>query len=133
MPPHTPAHPVDDSSSRQPRRVGVADSLELDVTRYRSLLEAAPDALIVVDDRGRMVLVNAQAEKRAEPVGYVVKLVRGDGPADGLVERLRDGLMQPCGAIVVLRDREAEARLDVMVRERDALLARLGARAKDLL
>jgi PAS domain S-box-containing protein len=48
--------------------------------RYRKLLEAAPDAILEVDRRGRIVLVNAQVERlfgytRAELLGKPVEIL----------------------------------------------------------
>lgn len=47
---------------------------------FRSLLEAAPDAMVIVDERGRIVLVNAQAERlfgygRGELLGKEVEIL----------------------------------------------------------
>jgi PAS domain S-box-containing protein len=54
---------------------------------FRSLLEAAPDATVCVDDHGVIALVNAQAERlfgyaRDEMIGRPVEMVVPDGARD---------------------------------------------------
>jgi PAS domain S-box-containing protein len=58
--------------------------------KYQALLEAAPDAMVVVNEAGEIVLVNVQAEKqfgyrRDELVGQKVKNVIPDGFAERLM------------------------------------------------
>jgi len=58
--------------------------------RYRGLLEAAPDAMVVVDQRGEIVLLNLQAEKqfgyrRDELVGQKVTNIIPQGFAERLI------------------------------------------------
>ncbi len=62
--------------------------------RYRGLLEAAPDAMVVVNQSGEIVLLNVQAEKqfeysRDELVGQKVTNIIPDGFAERLIA---DGL-----------------------------------------
>src|SRR5271155_5174111 len=69
--------------------------------RYRGLLEAAPDAMVVVDPSGSIVLLNVQAEKqfgyrRDELLGQPVKNIIPDGFAERLVA---DGLRTPAEAL----------------------------------
>jgi PAS domain S-box-containing protein len=58
--------------------------------RYRGLLEAAPDAMVVVNQGGEIVLLNAQAEKqfgysRDELLGRKVKSIIPEGFAERLI------------------------------------------------
>jgi PAS domain S-box-containing protein len=79
--------------------------------RYRGLLEAAPDAMVVVDQKGAIVLLNVQAEKqfgyrRDELLGQQVSNVIPEGFAERLVaDSLRseeDALAQQIGAGIEL-------------------------------
>jgi len=59
-------------------------------SRYRGLLEAAPDAMVVVNQDGEIVLLNVQAEKqfgykRDELLGQQVKNIIPDGFAERLI------------------------------------------------
>lgn len=58
--------------------------------RYRGLLEAAPDAMVVVDQAGEIVLLNVQAEKRFgysrdELIGQQVRNIIPEGFAERLI------------------------------------------------
>src|SRR6202043_3548904 len=69
--------------------------------RYRGLLEAAPDAMVVVNQNGEIVLLNVQAEKqfgyrRDELVGQKVKNIIPEGFAERLIA---DGLRSPVEAL----------------------------------
>jgi PAS domain S-box-containing protein len=58
--------------------------------KYRGLLEAAPDAMVVVDQAGQIVLLNVQAERqfgyhRNELLGQKVKNIIPEGFAERLI------------------------------------------------
>jgi PAS domain S-box-containing protein len=83
-------------------------------SRYRGLLEAAPDAMVVVNPGGEIVLLNVQAEKqfgysRDELVGQKVKNIIPEGFAERLVaDALRsaeDALAQQIGTGIELTAR----------------------------
>jgi PAS domain S-box-containing protein len=85
--------------------------------RYRGLLEAAPDAMVVVDQRGRIVLLNVQAEKqfgysRDELIGQKVKSIIPEGFAERLIaDALRsaeDALAQQIGTGIELTARRKD-------------------------
>jgi PAS domain S-box-containing protein len=86
--------------------------------RYRGLLEAAPDAMVVVNQAGEIVLLNLQAEKqfgyrRDELVGQRVKNIIPEGFAERLVaDDLRsaeDALAQQIGTGIELIARRKDA------------------------
>jgi PAS domain S-box-containing protein len=85
--------------------------------RYRGLLEAAPDAMVVVNQAGEIVLLNLQAEKqfgyrRDELVGQQVKNIIPEGFAERLVaDDLRsaeDALAQQIGTGIELTGRRKD-------------------------
>ena len=85
--------------------------------RYRGLLEAAPDAMVVVNQSGEIVLLNVQAEKqfgyrRDELVGQRVKNIIPEGFAERLIaDGLRsaeDALAQQIGTGIELNGRRKD-------------------------
>ena len=85
--------------------------------RYRGLLEAAPDAMVVVNQAGEIVLLNVQAEKqfgyrRDELVGQKVKNIIPEGFAERLIaDALRsaeDALAQQIGTGIELTGRRKD-------------------------
>jgi PAS domain S-box-containing protein len=85
--------------------------------KYLGLLEAAPDAMVVVNQRGEIVLVNLQAEKqfgyrRDELLGQKVSSIVPDGFAERLVaDGLRsaeDALAQQIGTGIELTARRKD-------------------------
>jgi PAS domain S-box-containing protein len=85
--------------------------------KYRGLLEAAPDAMVVVNQDGEIVLLNLQAEKqfgyrRDELLGQMVKNIIPEGFAERLVaDGLRsaeDALAQQIGTGIELTGRRKD-------------------------
>jgi len=79
--------------------------------KYRGLLEAAPDAMVVVNQAGEIVLLNLQAEKqfgyhRDELVGQKVKNIIPQGFAERLIadekRSVEDALAQQIGTGIEL-------------------------------
>ena len=82
--------------------------------RYRGLLEAAPDAMVVVNQAGDIVLLNVQAEKkfgyrRDELLGQKVKNIIPEGFAERLIaddaRSAADALAQQIGTGIELSGR----------------------------
>src|SRR5580693_4837479 len=85
--------------------------------RYRGLLEAAPDAMVVVNQGGEIVLLNVQAEKRFgyhrdELLGQQVKNIIPEGFAERLIadgtRTAADALAQQIGTGIELIGRRKD-------------------------
>jgi PAS domain S-box-containing protein len=85
--------------------------------KYRGLLEAAPDAMVVVNQAGEIVLLNLQAEKhfgyhRDELVGQKVKNIIPEGFAERLIadgtRSAADALAQQIGMGIELHGRRKD-------------------------
>jgi PAS domain S-box-containing protein len=95
--------------------------------RYRGLLEAAPDAMVVVNQAGEIVLLNVQAEKqfgyrRDELVGQKVKNIIPEGFAERLIadgtRTAEDALAQQIGTgieLTGLRKDGSEFPIEIML------------------
>jgi PAS domain S-box-containing protein len=86
--------------------------------RYRGLLEAAPDAMVVVNSGGEIVLLNVQAEKqfgyrRDELIGQKLKNIIPEGFAERLLadglRSVEDALAQQIGTGIELIARRKDA------------------------
>lgn len=113
------------------RDITVRKAAELNLVqmeaRYRGLLEAAPDAMVVVDEAGSIVLVNAQAEKqfgyrRDELLGQKVTSIIPQGFAERLVADAKrsdeDALAQQIGTgieLTALRKNGSEFPIEIML------------------
>jgi PAS domain S-box-containing protein len=85
--------------------------------KYRGLMEAAPDAMVVVNQAGEIVLVNAQVEKqfgyrRDELVGQKIKKIIPEGFAERLIadatRSTAEALAQHIGAGIELSGRRKD-------------------------
>src|SRR5476651_2129798 len=107
--------------------VGRRRSVKESEGRYRGLLEAAPDAMVVVNGVGEIVLLNLQAEKqfgyqRDELVGQAVTNIIPEGFAERLIaDDLRsaaDALAQQIGTgieLVARRKDGTEFPIEIML------------------
>src|SRR5580658_11262661 len=86
-------------------------------SRYRGLLEAAPDAMVVVNQVGEIVLLNVQAEqrfgyRRDELLGQQVKTIIPEGFAERLIadgmRSAADALAQQIGTGIELTGRRKD-------------------------
>jgi len=80
---HTKKIPVSDAAGKPLFLLGISEDIterKLAETKFRRLLEAAPDAIVIVDREGRVVLVNNRTEglfgyKREELLGQSIEIL----------------------------------------------------------
>jgi two-component system NtrC family sensor kinase len=98
------AHAADHDGGSQPQaRTALQHSAREHIfaeTQFRALLEAAPDAILIVDATGRIVMPNSQAERvfgydRAELIGQPVELLLPQELLAAHVRHRADYLAEP--------------------------------------
>ena len=124
------AVPIRDSTAKVMRWFGTNTDIsatEESGTKYRGLLEAAPDAMVVVNQAGEIVLLNVQAEKqfgyrRDELVGQKVTNIIPEGFAERIIadgtRSAADALAQQIGTgieLVALRKDKTEFPIEIML------------------
>ena len=121
------ARPLSSVSNRTTAGTEPDQQLARSEAKYRGLLEAAPDAMVVVDEGGEIMLVNVQAEKqfgypRDELLGRKVTDIIPIGFAERLVaDKLRspeEALAQIIGMgieLTALRKDGAEFPIEIML------------------
>jgi PAS domain S-box-containing protein len=114
------AVPIRDTEGKVTRWFGTNTDIsesEESGAKYRGLLEAAPDAMVVVNVAGEIVLLNVQAEKqfgysRDELVGQPVKNIIPEGFAERLIaddaRSAADALAQQIGTGIELIGRRRD-------------------------
>lgn len=111
----------DRESTELRRRVSQLERRDLELrraeARFRGLLEAAPDAIVIADADGRIALVNAQAEalfgyRREEMTGQSIDLLLPERLRGGHVEHRRRYQRDP-------RTRPMGAGFDLLARRKD--------------
>jgi diguanylate cyclase (GGDEF)-like protein/PAS domain S-box-containing protein len=109
-------HPSGDLLRESPISRGITTRKESDA-RCRGLLEAAPDAMVVVNQDGKIVLLNVQAEKqfrysRDELVGQKITNIIPQGFAERLIadalRSVEDALAQQIGMGIELYGRRKD-------------------------
>jgi PAS domain S-box-containing protein len=114
------AVPIRDANGKVLRWFGtntdISETTESEA-KYRGLLEAAPDAMVVVNQAGQIVLLNVQAEKqlgyrRDELIGQQVKNIIPEGFAERLIA---DGTRTAAEALV----QQIGTGIELMARRKD--------------